>query len=198
MINSGKLLLIIVAILSVFSVSFAQDDTDPANPFNDVEMVNVADPDVNTVNEQATTANLGDITANSQDYYGSVVTIDGTLTNFVGSQLFEMGDDAVIGGSFVLVANNSSQPFPVGLVEGVTVRVTGRVQPSYDVITNGDTWTYEPFDPNAQATETERMNMVNFIHRGYIPDAFSQHTILELMNVENIEILDYSNLIANN
>jgi len=170
--------------------------------FVDVSRVYYVDPDASTINMETSDETIEAITDNSEDYYGAVVTVQGTLLNFVGSRIFELGEDEILTNSNVLVVNNSNQPFPSSLVEGVALQVTGRVVPSYDYVQDDTAWTYTPYD-EAMAADAQnnqngngRLNMVNFVHTGYIPGVFGSHTIFEVLNVENITVLDYDGLIA--
>jgi hypothetical protein len=207
----GRLLLLIVAVFSLTIVTAAQDDD-----FEDVDTIVVVDPDPAVVVDESSDAAIEAITDNSEDYYGAVVTIDATVSNFLSPRIFEVGEEELLTNSRVLVVNNSSQALPSSLIEGTVVRVTGRVHPSYDVINNGYDWTYEPYgdamsdeDMNTDEMATEeadmmqdstmegsRMNLVSFVHAGYIPGAFGQHTVLEVLNVENVEIVSYEDLIT--
>jgi hypothetical protein len=204
-------------LLTTSALVFAQDATSTPDPemdmtptdeqttFNDVAWVYYVDPDVTTMSQVTNTETLANITDNSQDYYGAVVTIEGSLINFVGSRMFEVGEEALVTNSNVLVVNNSSQPLPASLIEGVDVRITGRVLPSYDVVQDDANWVYTPFDAamteDAQSQEGNqnngRLNMVDFVHSGYIPGVFGGHTVFEVLNVENIEVLNYEGLIVN-
>jgi len=192
-----SIMLMIVMVLGVTSIVFAQD-TEPMvdDTFTDVDQVFYADPDPVFVTDMANDATIEAITDNSTDYYGAVVTIEAQLMNMIGTRIFELGQAELFSDSRVLVVNNTNETLPASLVEGATLRITGRVHPSYDVVQRDANWTYTPFDDTLQQQEQGRMNMVNFVHRGYVPDVFGQHTVVELLNVENIEVLGYNNLLT--
>ncbi|MCA9913743.1 MAG: hypothetical protein KC496_10360 [Anaerolineae bacterium] len=206
---NNKFASLILALALVFSLSltvFAQDDM--SNEPGDVAPMTAADPDADTIYNETSDATIEAITDNSDEFYGTIVTIEGTVTNFLSPTIFEVGEEEVLTNSYVLVANNSSHAFPASMIEGTVIRVTGRVLPSYDVA-NNDGWTYEPYgmamNDSEMATEEamgmdgmQRMNVVDFIYRGYIPGTFGQHTVLEVLNVENVEIMSYEDLIGTN
>jgi hypothetical protein len=182
-------------VLGLTSVVVAQDDQ-VGEDLTGVETMVYVDPDPVVITDMTSDATIEAITDNSTDYYGAIVTVEGEVNNMVGTRLFEISEDEFLSDSRVLVANNSSETFPAQMVEGMLVRVTGRVQPSYDIYQGDQAWTYTPFDENAEQIQIEegqsgRLNMVSFIHSGYVPEVFGQHTILEVLNIENVEIMGY-------
>jgi len=212
-----KFLLLIIAVFSLSVVAVAQEDD--ATGFDDVDTINYEDPAVEDLESETTDETIVAITDNSDDYYGAVVSIEGTVVNFLSPNIFEVGEVGALTNSRVLVVNNSSHTLSPDLIEGTVIRVTGRVLPSHDVIQDGYDWTYEPFhaddammaeeateEPMMEGTEEAmeedmmsmegRMNLVSFVQAGYIPGAFGQHTLLEVLNVESIEVMDYTGLIA--
>lgn len=196
----SKTLRFLIATLLLFvlaSLAVAQEDdiVDDAF-FQDVETVVHADPELVNINNMTQDATIEAITDDSESYYGAVVTFEGTLSNFVGTRIFEVMEDELLTDSIVLVVNNSSQAFPGGLVEGALVRVTGRVHPSYDEFLDDDTYAYTPFDEGAPESDVERTNMIDFVHRGYVPEEFGEHTLIEVLNVESIEVLGYDDLLT--
>lgn len=197
----SKYLRIVMAMFLLFALSVvvvAQDEIiDEDEFFNDVERLVYVDPDPITISDQTSDGTIEAITDDSESYYGVVVTIEGQLVNFVSPRMFSMGEeDELFTNSFVLVVNNSNNDFSAGLVEGADIRVTGRVHPSHDVIMDGTDWAYTPFDEDAAVEDTDRMNMVSFAQRGYIPEEFGEHTIFEVLNIDSIEIIGYDDLLA--
>lgn len=186
---------LIVALSFTLTVG-AQDDEIDDDYFVDVDTYTYADPDPNDVIDMTSDATIEAITDSSADYYGALVTFEGTLSNFVGTRIFEVMEDELLTDSIVLVVNNSSNAFPSELVEGTLVRVTGRVHPSYDEFNEGDTYVYAPFDENAPTSETAHMNMISFVHNGFVPEEFGEHTLVEVLNVENVEIIGYDDLLT--
>jgi hypothetical protein len=196
--NVTRVLFAVLLVFGISAVAMAQDDdviTDD-DIITDVDVVTYEDPDVDAITEVTSDETIEAITDDSEAYYGAVVTIEGTLSNFVGTHIFEVSEDELFTNSIVLVVNNSSQAFPSTLVEGALVQVTGRVHPSYDELLEGYDWAFTPFDENAPQTDTERMNMIDFVHSGYVPEEFGEHTLVEVLNVENVEIIGYDDLLT--
>ncbi|MCA9912122.1 MAG: hypothetical protein KC496_02180, partial [Anaerolineae bacterium] len=177
----SKVLLLLMAFTMLSLVVTAQEEPIPEENFEQVQTIDTVDPAPEVVAENATNEIISDITENSEAFYGVMVTIEGRVNNYIGARVFEMGDDDLLSRNMVLVANNSSEPLPANLFEGAYVRLTGRVHPSYDVVSSGMDWSYELFDPEIETTsELERFNMVDLIQRGYVPNDFGSHTIIEL------------------
>lgn len=177
------------------SVAVGQEATPDDDFLTDVDPAPFVDPDPAIVTDVTEDATIEAITDDSAAYYDTVVTIEGTLSNFISPRLFEMREEETFTDSIVLVVNNSSQPFPPELLEGARLRVTGRVQPSYDEYLDSE-FVYSPFDPNAAEAETTRLNMIDFVHSGYVPEEFGEHTLFEVLNVENVEVLGYLDLLV--
>jgi len=192
----AKVLLSLLVFASLSIGTVAQDDPAPGENFEDVQTIDTVDPDPEAVAEAATNEIIPDITEDSEAYYGSIVTVEGRVNNFVGARVMEVGDADLLDRDMVLVANNSSDPLPANIFEGAVIRLTGRVHPSYEVVSGGLEWTYELFDIEAETTELERFNIIDLLQKGYLPGAFGSHTIIELMSIENLEVLGYEGLIA--
>ncbi len=194
-----RLLMVIAAVFSLTAVAVAQDEEEN---FDDVDTLIVVDPDPAVVVDASSDATIEAITDNSPDYYGALVTINATVSNFLSPRIFEVGEEELLTNSRVLVVNNSSQALPTSLIEGTSVQITGRVHPSYDAIENGYDYAYEPYaaamdsEMESEEMDERRMNLVSFVQAGYIPGAFGQHTIVEVLNVENVDILRYDGLIT--
>lgn len=197
-----RMLMGVLFLLVMASVVMAQDTgINQDDAFADVERITYVDPDPIAVTDLTNDETIEAITDDSESYYGAVVTLEGQVSNFISPRIFEVGEeDELFTNSFVLAVNNSAEALPTGLVEEARVRVTGRVHPSFDIINGGYNWTYNPFNDDVAADtvqeDASRMNMVNFVQNGYVPEAFGQHTILEILNVENIEILGYDDLLT--
>lgn len=79
---------------------------------------------------------IGDVTANSPDYFGQTVQLQGLIREFVSTNAFVLTDAGLVSNN-VLVINNSGAPLPNSYVIGQEVVVSGRVHPSFIEVLNG-------------------------------------------------------------
>ncbi len=114
------LALTLIGLLALTAGAFAQDPA-PVDPAPPADPAFVADPDVT----------IGDVTANSEAYYGQRLTLEGNVDELVNIRMFIIGEAGLLGANQLLVINNTGQEFPFGLTRDVTVRVTGTVYPHY-------------------------------------------------------------------
>lgn len=83
-----------------------------------------------------TTTEIVDVTANSPDYFGQTVQLQGLIREFVSTNAFVLTDAGLVSNN-VLVINNSGAPLPNSYVIGQEVVVSGRVHPSFIEVLNG-------------------------------------------------------------
>jgi hypothetical protein len=140
-----------------------------------------------------------------------VVTLEGEIGEFVNSYSFALGESATIDNDLVLVINNATEPFPPEIIVETFVRVTGRVHPSEVAINEGaqtdfgslftlDYWNERQAElTTAEQAGVERQNIVDYYYYGEVPypDGFDNYTIIEVLNVENVEFLGRINEIGN-
>lgn len=88
---------------------------------------------------QAQDGTIEDVAANPANYYGQELTLSGTIENFLSPHVFVLGEDAAIDNDQVLVINRSGQVFPMNIMEGTYVTVTGTIYPSITERNNGAT-----------------------------------------------------------
>src|SRR5690606_9028882 len=131
MIRNIFLTLFVVVMFLFSSVSFAQDPT----PVPTIEAETEVEAPQEAPPGEAVPTNgitLGDVTANSPDYYGQQVTLYGWLVEFVNVRSFIMGEGDPLFDSQVLVINNTPEEFDWSLVAGERVQITGVVMPSFE------------------------------------------------------------------
>lgn len=110
-----KQIMFIVLALAVMPLSFAfaQEATEA--------------PSTENVEFQTT---LEDLTANSADFYGQQVTIEGTIENLLNVRTFVLGEAVAVDNDQVLVINNTGEEFDFRVMDGQMARLTGTVYPS--------------------------------------------------------------------
>jgi len=158
-------------------------------------MLENPDPLADAVFGEAETATIQSVTTSSDDFYGSVVTLEGEIGEFINVRAFALGESAAIDNDLVLVVNNSSQDFDPRIVMESFVRVTGRVHPSIEAIENGAQTDFGALFTDdgmymAQSDAQSRPNMLDFYYSGWLPNGFNNYTVIEVLNVENVEFLE--------
>ena len=102
------------------------------------EVLTFNDPDPMEVESMvATEGTLEAVTADSANWYGQVVTLEGEIGDFVNARIFSLGEGATLDNDQVLVVNNSSHAFPPEVIQEARVRVTGRIHPSRIAVDEG-------------------------------------------------------------
>lgn len=187
-----KQILFILLALTVMPLSFAfsQEATES--------------PSTENVEFQTT---LEDLTANSADYYGQQVTIEGTIENLLNVRTFVLGEAVAVDNDQVLVINNTGDEFDFRVMDGQLARLTGTVYPSIDEggmgqLMSGNTdMSVSTVEPGMMATEemmTEELaptalptmepGMTDIDQSGRID--FSTMLLPEEYNVYTIIVLD--------
>lgn len=194
----------LLVVISAFSIVGAQEE----NRYDGVDMITGTDPDATEVQGMATESSLEDVTANSPDFYGAVVTIEGTISEFVNSYTFVLGEDATLDNDQVLVINNASHPYRPEVMTGARVRITGRVLPSVQAVNDGVDSNYDSMFHDDMMTavsgtddmmddtmmhSTNRYDVVQFAQRGYFADHYDDYTIVEIVNRDNLELVEQVN-----
>lgn len=105
--------------------------------YDGVDTINGRDPSAQDIEGMTVDGTLEDVTANSPDFYGSVVTLEGYVGEFVNSYTFSLGENATLDNDLVLVINNSSHPLRADVMVGAKIQVTGRVHPSLEAVNDG-------------------------------------------------------------
>jgi hypothetical protein len=142
------------------------------------------------------TVTLEEVTANSADYYGQTVTLEGILIEFVNVNSFVLGEDALLDDDRVLVINNSGSSIPRDFFRGDRVVITGVVHPSLEART-AEMGTVEPAAEMTPETEmgtsdSDTMNVAfedsfNFYYESGFPDDFDNFTIIEITAMEEMQ-----------
>lgn len=102
------------------------------------EVLTFHDPDPAEVEGMVVTdGNLEAVTSDSENWYGQIVTLEGTVQDFVNARIFAVGEDALLDSDQVLVVNNSTIALPPEVMEGARIRVTGRIHPSLVAVEEG-------------------------------------------------------------
>ncbi|MBZ0292741.1 MAG: hypothetical protein K8L99_09295 [Anaerolineae bacterium] len=154
-------LLICVFALSAESLVIAQDAaTDDVIAGTDVTWINWNDPNPQQLTDISADANIEDVTNDSADYYGSVVTLEGEIGDFINSRMFALGEGATLDNDLVLVVNNSTQSFSPEIMKEAHVTVTGRVHPSLIAIQEGAQTDFGALF-TAEGTNAENTAMMN-------------------------------------
>jgi len=180
----------------------AQDDadtftmTDHPDPSAD-EVMGMANPE----------ANLESVTSDSESYWGSVVTLEGEVGEFVNSYVFALGESAAIDNDLVLVINNSSEPFDPRIMNEAFVTVTGRVYPSIEAVNDGASWDFDNLfmedmdgdemeDEETEDSDMEedmmsnvdhsRIDLLSFHYDGWFAEGYENYTIIEVLNADNV------------
>ena len=83
-----------------------------------------------TSNENVMVTTLGDITDNSEAYYGQRVAFEGEISDLLNVDIAVLAQPEFLGAAEVLVVNNSGQDFPVTFIQGQRARVVEIVHPS--------------------------------------------------------------------
>lgn len=180
---------LILTLSLVTAVSFAQEDSES----------DMADM------EEGTFVTLEELTANSLDYYGMQVTIEGVVGELVNAKAFSVGEDVTIDNDLVLVVSNQAEAFGVWLVNEERVRVTGVVFPSRQAVeagaqtnfgeavnelvdTTNDIFTGR--DVLNEETDPRQYDnvpvMVEYVYDGYLPEGFNNYTIIVVDDLDNI------------
>jgi hypothetical protein len=90
------------------------------------------DPAMQQTGEMGVVIEMGELTANTEAYYGQVVTVEGNMTEFLNVRAFILDDEALLAENRVLVINNSPASFDITLRPDLWLRVTGVVHPAYN------------------------------------------------------------------
>lgn len=134
---------------------------------------------------------LEELTAESSEFYGETVTLEGTIMEFVNSSSFVLGEDAAIDDDRILVLNNSGEMLPIELFRGDFVVVTGIVHSSLEV--HIDEMLGEADDDNVDSELVDAMdvstNVLNYYLTGNFPEDFDGFTVLELTSIEDVEFV---------
>lgn len=197
-------LTLVMFIIGSFSVAFAQEDmTSPDPEMNDIDVIIYNDPTAQEVFDLSVDgATIESVTSESDEYYGEIVTLEGEIGEFVNSRIFALGESAAIDNDLVLVVNNSSETFDPRIMAEAHVIVTGRVHPSVVAINEGAQtdfgalFTVEEaeYDEETTATMMEeqgRRNMVQFAQNSYLAPGFDNYTIIEVVNIDNVEFVNF-------
>lgn len=201
----SMVLFTVIALVGTFSLAVAQDEN---TRYDDVDMITGVDPVAADVSDMAEDATLEGVTSNSPDYYGSVVTFEGNISEFVNSYTFVLGEDATLDNDQVLVINNASHPFNPDVMKGARVQITGRVLPSVEAVNDGATTEYDSMfhddemmtdeDTSEEAMTDDEMNnmamgrynVVQFAQNGHLTEAYDAFTIVEIVNRDNVTIIE--------
>lgn len=142
------------------------------------------------------TVTLEEVTANSADYYGQTVTLEGVLIEFVNVSSFVLGEDALLDDDRVLVINNSGNYFSRDIFRGDRVVITGVVHPSLEARTAE----MGAVEPAAEATaetaigtsNSDTMDMTfedafTYYYESGFPDDFDNFTIIEIIDMTEMQ-----------
>lgn len=149
------------------------------------------------------------VTANSDEYYDTQVTLDGQIVVFLSSQIFVLGEETAIDDDRVLVVNNSGEDLPPLLIAGLNARVTGIVLPSYSEILEAaeegevdltldetleeqpeeqeqgeDTPLFSEEELNVMGELMETDDFTEIVYAGWLPEEYDVYTIIVLEDVE--------------
>lgn len=91
--------------------------------------LNVAAQDQPVVPETGSPADIADVVANTDAYYGTTVTLEGNIVELVNVKLFVLDDGALLATNQVVVVNNTGFEYPIWVSADERVRVTGIVHP---------------------------------------------------------------------
>lgn len=101
---------------------------------------------------------LEDLTANSDNYVGQSVTVEGVIEELINVRTFVLGEGAALDDDKVLVINNSGREFDLNITKDQQLRLEATVYPSIDnggldQIVGMNPMT-ETMEPAAMVTET--------------------------------------------
>lgn len=168
---------------------------------------------------QAQDLTLEEVAANSADYYGQELTLEGTIENFLSPHVFIVGEDALIDNDQVLAINRSGQVLPLNVMEGSYIVVTGTIYPSLNEVENGAVLDGLFIDPEVgnndyygslnlmdntgevmEATE-DPMNMMtdwgsfnldttSYFYNGRLARDYDDHTVLVIDSVNAVSVIN--------
>lgn len=183
-------LLLLALVLGVFG-AMAQD----ATPTVDPAMIPAETTEADMTGDMHMDGNidLGELTGNTDAYYGQTVTVEGTVDDLLNVRAFVLGGSGLLSNPQVLVINNSGEEFDVRLTEGARFRVTGVVYPSFadggltQVVANMNT----AEQPMAEATAEAGPNMdyTTNLASMIVPDNLFNHTILVISQIQDVALL---------
>lgn len=124
----ARITMIFVIVLGIFSIVYAQDP--PMNDYGGVTRIEGHDPTASEVFGMATDATIEEVTGDHETYYGTVVTLDGYVAEFISSNIFVLDEEATLDNDKVLVVNNSSYTLPPEIMKDAHLNITGLVHPS--------------------------------------------------------------------
>lgn len=185
---------IMVLVIVGLVPSVAQDDGSTAQNY---EMIDNPDPVADAIFGETEETSLEAVTANTDDFYGDVITLEGEIGEFINLRSFALGESAALDNDLVLVLNNSNTHFDPEIVTEARVRVTGRVYPSITAVEEGAQTNFgaifDEADENMYEPESDaasRVDMLQFYYDGWLPQGFNNYTVLEILNVENVEFIE--------
>lgn len=193
-------LTMVLALLGLTAVSVAQDPTPPPADVQPGQTIT-------------------DIIGAPENYYGTIVSFEGLVTELVNVKAFVVDDEAFLGTNQVLVINNTGRELPIWITRDARVRVTGVVHPRTSeggldaLIANSEMnmnmgspmteVTAEPtvegatdVTPVAPDTTTvdpmtnEFGNVIQPLSYGVVPERLLDWTIIELVAVEDIMLTE--------
>ena len=135
---------------------------------------------------------LEELTADSAEFYGETVSLEGTIVEFVNSSSFVIGEDAAIDDDRILVLNNSGEVLPIQLFRGEFIVVTGVVHGSLEV--HVDEMMGEADNEMDDESEEvdhmdEAVDVLNYYLTGNFPSDFDGFTVLEIVDIENVDFI---------
>lgn len=182
-----RVIILLIFLLATASLTMAQDATPETTTMPDGTIVVV--PAVPVVVQGQNNATIADVTANSAQYYGQTVTLQGNVNNLLNVRAFVLGEGAVLDNDQVLVINTSNQEFNLWLTEGAQVQVTGIVRPAYNQNAFND---FTAMGATAEATPAMNNGTVPTIdyRQMFVPNNLRDFTLVELQSVDSVVLVN--------
>lgn len=135
---------------------------------------------------------IEEVTAQSEEFYGSIVTVEGKIEAIVSAQIFVLGEDAMIDDDQILMVNNTGEEFTPFMLQDSRVRVTGMVVPSYEEVLAEQEAEATPevaMETTQEATmDGQQMEEIEdytqIVYSGLLPEKYDTYTIIKVEAVE--------------
>jgi len=135
-----------------------------------------------------TEVSLENLTNDTDEWYGEVVSVEGVITQFMNINIIVLGEDVPIDDDQVLVINTSGEFFDPMLINGARVNITGLVRRSFE--DNVDS--LEEFEEQVEweGDEMSVDNPMTSLYDGSLPDDFNGYTVIELQDMRGVTVID--------
>jgi hypothetical protein len=138
---------------------------------------------------------IGDITGDSEAYYGQTVTVEGNVDEFVNIRSFLLGESGLLTRAQLLVVNASGEELPLDVVKDSQVLITGVVYPHFgdggwDMFIGDLPQRSDMTTPADSASQSNPQDVFNQFPVFVIQDHFPDHTLLVVYSIEDVFVTE--------